>query len=447
METVVVGGGGLAGLVSALELRKAFNVVIVEKEAACGGLLRSFTNVAGVAFDYGTHVLSDTGMPELDRLLFDRLDSRGWNRFKVIRAGTHFAGQLYGKSAFIDARTLPKPLYDAAVRELLATDAVHPSDTKDLEEFLERHFGKTITEHVVAPGMRKQFAVPLRDMIPDNPFAPKRVVCFDAETSRELKKEPRLDAKIAFATNEEGVRETYHHYPREGGIGAWVDDLCADLAASGVRILNGRSVHRVHRRDGRAVAVELGGGDRIDCAHLVWTVPLFLLLKALGVEASASSPLARPVGLYHFVFDRPFLVDNHHVICYDERLKTFRVTLYPNLREDGGKGAFNCTVEVIGERSGDFSSLAGVVRDELVYIGVLSHGARVLSLDTEVVPVGFPALTHAFVEGMAQQLDAARAETSNALFLGRAKCLPFFMDHVMVEAFERSRELVTKGFP
>jgi protoporphyrinogen oxidase len=70
METIVV-GGGISGILSALLLAKTHsNVVLIERETKIGGLLSSVTSPAGDSFDYGTHYLIDTGIEEIDSLLF-----------------------------------------------------------------------------------------------------------------------------------------------------------------------------------------------------------------------------------------------------------------------------------------------------------------------------------------------------------------------------------------
>lgn len=442
MRTIVVVGGGIAGLVAALELGRSARVVLVEREAAPGGLLRSTRNRLGHAFDHGTHVLSDTGVPALDERLFGRLDGHTWNRFAVIRAGTFLRGRLWPDSVFPDARALPPALHARAARELLAAAASAPEASRDLAEFAARRFGPTIAEHVLAPVMRKQFpATTMSEMAADNPFLPRRVVAFGPEEARRRKRDPRVDDVVAFASNAEGAGTPRHHYPREGGVGRWVEGLVAELAAEGVELRCGRSVQRVAAAGGRATAVTLDDGATLPVDHLVWTVPPGLLLKALGAEAAAAPVAARPVGLFHLAFDRPFLVDNHYVTCYDEAYRTFRVTMYPNLREDGGKGGHNATVEVVLAPGEDAHALAPAVRSELSRMGLVEEAARALAVDVDVVPSGFPPLTHGFLAAVAEQQAAALRRASNVTLLGRAKTRPFFMDEVLREAHAEARRI------
>ena len=68
---IVVVGGGIAGIVSAILLQKKFGqVCIIERNDRIGGLYRSKRCDLGVTFDYGSHFLRPIGHPELDNILF-----------------------------------------------------------------------------------------------------------------------------------------------------------------------------------------------------------------------------------------------------------------------------------------------------------------------------------------------------------------------------------------
>ena len=61
MKNCVVIGGGISGLMAAIMAAEhCQSVTLVEAQSECGGLLRSWQNEAGINFDYGTHILSET---------------------------------------------------------------------------------------------------------------------------------------------------------------------------------------------------------------------------------------------------------------------------------------------------------------------------------------------------------------------------------------------------
>lgn len=435
MSSAVVVGGGIAGLVSALLLRERFDkVTLVERDPVCGGLLNSVTNAQGIAFDFGTHVLSETGVPALDRLLSASLDPAQWHSFQMIKTGNYFRGRMNRSSPHIDARSLEPDVFERGFRELMAAPRDAPSTPANLKSALERKFGATFAAAICAPALRKQLGAGLEELHAGTPFVPKRLVCAEPAESRRLKQDPFLDARIAFNSYAEGVSGVRHYYPRAGGIGLWVREFERRLRSAGVTILNGRTVAVVERAGTRATGVVLDDGARHACDALVWTIAPFLLLKAAGLAPPPAVVKNRPIGLYHLVFDRAFLDENHYVTCYDDSLRTFRATLYPNVRDTPGQAPHNCTAEVIAEGGTDFKALQPLVVEELARMGIVSPLARLLSAEVQVVPAGFPATTLEFMAAAAAQSVLAAESMRNALLLGRAKCPPFFTTEVLIEA-------------
>ena len=68
----VIVGGGIAGLTAGLILCKPRR--IIEASDYWGGLLRSEIRPPFGSFDIGSHVISETGINDLDKPLFDHVD-------------------------------------------------------------------------------------------------------------------------------------------------------------------------------------------------------------------------------------------------------------------------------------------------------------------------------------------------------------------------------------
>ncbi|MBH1964882.1 MAG: NAD(P)-binding protein [Comamonadaceae bacterium] len=437
MTTAVVAGGGIAGLLSAKLLARNFDeVLLVERDAHCGGLLGSISNDDGIAFDHGAHILSDTGVEEIDSLLYDDLSEEKWHTFRVLRAGNWFAGAMNRSSPFPDARRVGQNALRTGLAEIAAASiAQHEASPSTLAEALERRFGPTLASLVAGPAVCKQLGVDPGQLHPLTPFSIRRIICADAEESRRLKQDSRFSEPLAFGSYEEGVGATRHRYPRTGGIGQWVDGFVDGLRRDGVEIACGRTIDAVDHGAGKINSIALDDGRIVSCSMLTWTLPPALLLRVAGIRFEGRPPLSRPIGLFHLVFDVPFLDSNYHVTCYDESLHIFRVTLYPNLRNEPLQSPYNCTVEVIGDTHIDFEALLLQVVEELKLMGIVASSATLLTSMVSVVPTGFPATTHAFMDSSAKQTELAGNHLHNALLVGRARCPPFFTTDVLVDVF------------
>ncbi len=445
MTQALVIGGGISGILAALLLReRGEDVCLVERNDACGGLLRSWTSPAGLSFDYGTHVIQETGVPGIDRLLFDCIDEARWHTLRVLKTGNYYGGKLNEHSPFIDCSRLPEAAYCQGLVELLGA-APAQTPPANLPAALEAHFGATFTRQILAPVLEKLYGCGLDALHPDahRLFGLTRLVALTPEVSRELKKIPLLDGKLAFHSYREGRGPLRHFYPRAGGIGEWIKLLLGKLQAAGVQQLTGEQVRQVRGGDQAVRTVTLAGGREIACDRLVWTLPAGMFLAAAGEGgariATPRPPQLRKTTLFHYVFNTPFLTDLHYFSCFEPGMATFRVTLYPNLgREDGAPmaGPYRCTMEVLSGDSVDAAQLLAALPAELARMGVVPAGAQPSFAHSDIVAAGFPVLTTRYAEEAAGTLARARAQFRNVQFLGKGQGGAFFMSDVLRETFD-----------
>ena len=177
-KNIVVIGGGTAGIISGLCLIENANVTIIDKSPKPGGLLRS-ENFNGIDFDYGTHFVMETLDKEIDDLLFDFIDDN-WTRLSYLKAGNYFNGKLNEQSPSMDLRALDESSYNKCVSELFEKEK--DIIVSNLEDQLVKSFGKTITEEVYKPILKKYYDTDLNKLSTNShSLASSRVIVLDAE--------------------------------------------------------------------------------------------------------------------------------------------------------------------------------------------------------------------------------------------------------------------------
>lgn len=436
MSTAIVVGGGVSGLLACRMLAgRHDNVILVEKEPALGGLLRSEKNELGLVFDQGTHFISGTMVPELDEILFADLSVDDCHTFtESMLVGSYFDGHLSTESDCINTRTLPRDIHDKGVVELLNA-APDDSPSANLEDFLVKNYGPTFAEHVFAPIVKKFAGVPPDQLHPAAAaaFAVTRLVIADSFASTQLKKSEIYDQKIAWARRSDGSSNILKLYSKTRGVGAWVESLENRIRADGVRILTGCSVTSVELEDGKVKAFDLDNGDTLECDEVVWTVPPVFFLKVAGVEINSKPPKFRNMVLLHYSIDTELSTDLHCVVNYDPALISFRITLFPNITNEKRVPApHHLTVEVMIDDY-QIDDLSPRVFAEMKAMGIIPDNANILHEFHQDIRPGWPILTQDFHETAGALLDKATQTASNVTFAGRGKKENSHFMHAVLE--------------
>jgi len=431
----VVVGGGLAGLVAGLLLlRRGERVVLVEREASCGGLLRTLDLPGGRSFDQGTHLARETGVKELDELLLGELAPRAWRSFETLACGHHAAGELNVDSPFLGLESLPASLRARAAAELLALP-LDRGPHSGLDTWLRARFGATLCEHVLEPLVRARTGRAPRELAPE--LAPilglTRVRAFAPAAARALKRSPRFDQRLAYPSYEDGRSGLRSFYPRRGGIGSWIAQLAERFEREGGLLFTGQSVTRLERQGARVRTVALSSGFLLPCDRLVWTLPASLCLRAAGLACEDARPPALEAELYHFELDAPPAVALLYATNHDALLRCFRATLYTNLQgRSPAPDAHLCTAELL--RSPDQAPAPEPERiaAELRAMGLFPAAANARCLARQRLPAAFPVPGPEHRRAAARVLAQARSSFANAHFLGRANG-GFLMHEVALE--------------
>jgi hypothetical protein len=318
-----------------------------------------------------------------------------------------------------------------------------PNEFQNLEERLEAIFGETLTKKVFEPILYKYFKTSLCELAPDayKYFGPKRIIGFNPEGTKELKKSSVYDSKFAFHSFTDGISPLRTFYPHRGGTGAWIKSLEETLNQQNVQILSNNSIQFIEYENRQIKNVILEDSSKIACDYLVWTLPSFMFIKAsnLKVNYKLHPPKRLFTSLFHFIIDKPYLTDLHYLQCFDTKYKTFRVTLYGNFTGDE-QIEYPLTVELLSDEI--LNQPQEVVLRELINMEIIHPLSQITYSHHTFIKGGFPIPTNQFIADSNYQNELVKQNFDNILLLGKATGKSFFMNEVLQETFQCINTLV-----
>ena len=276
-ERVLILGGGIAGLTTALELlRRGRQATVVEKAATVGGLARTVQH-GPFRFDVGGHRFHSDDERLLrwlhdllgDDLLRVQRRSHIYLRRRFLPYPLRFPGSLAAFSAPEVARILLSYLA-ARARHRLGNRA----PARSFEEWVVRRFGRALYEIYFRPYTEKVWGMPPTDL--SAAWAAQRISV------------PGLWSAIrrTFVPGDAPppTLVSKFWYPR-AGFGAIARRLAEEIEALGGEILTEATVHRLQLAEGAyTLTYRRGDYGRRQGAHVVSTIPLDALLRALPGE-------------------------------------------------------------------------------------------------------------------------------------------------------------------
>jgi protoporphyrinogen oxidase len=376
-DRIVVVGSGIGGLCAALELSsRGHAVTVVDGSLEVGGLLRSVAS-NGCAFDLGTHFIIETLDHEVDKRMvepFVQADS-AHVFVESLREAHVLFGRLNNSTGCPDLTVLPRDELRDAQNEYRAVESPDFMASESVTDSVLRRYGTTVYESFYEPAVTKLSGtdpVGLSCEVLATLHIP-RVVLFDSETSIQMKRDPRHDARIGFSAISDGSSKVRKFYPRVGGIGAWTAFLRRTAQDRGVIFLLGEAVSAVRFEGSQALGVQLDSGDFVPAGTVVWTVAPEILLRSIGDELRGPAPIWRDVHLYHFFINSELNTDAFWVSNYDPAFHSYRTTLYDNFAPAAGSTCDGrVTVEALSA-PGEVPPPAHVIADELWRSGIVSR--------------------------------------------------------------------------
>ena len=379
MGSIVILGGGLAGLSTAWHLEKAGydNYHLFEKESRVGGLTRS-ENVDGFTFDYTGHLLhfKDKGIKETVLSLLGEnigfIERNSWIYSKNVFTRYPFQNNTYGLPeeiikeciiGFIEAK------YGKNGNKGSNSNASESKsmEEKNFEEWINENFGSGIAKHFMLPYNEKLWTVHPSEMTTEwmGRFVP--------QTSLEQ----LLDGALSDKSQKVGYNANFY-YPLNGGIEALPKAFASSLP----------NIHvdsEIQKIDLKEKKVTLKNGEEIGYDKLVSTLPLNALANSINnLPANIRNSIANL--RYNSVFninlgvDRD-LSDKHWVYFPEPEYSFYRIGFSSNFSPSmAPKGTSSLYIEIsyTDNRPIDKKRAVEKVKEDLIKARILNESDRIL---------------------------------------------------------------------
>ncbi len=462
---IVISGAGIAGLLGALvmcERGEGERVIVVDRNVEPGGLLRRFRYGVWGDFDYGMHNILETGIAELDRLIFGLLDETEWQLLEGAKrdvAGLFVNGRLQTNTPYFDLRTLPSAEFESCRRALLqhlhsqAVAAADGTTGRSAREFLVARFGEQVADRTLVPAVEKVYRRRASELdVMATMLTPMTRIAFcDEPAVRDMSATPFFRERVAWSDQRTLPLERSSGrralYPASYGIHRVVDAIVSRILSANGRIVLGAEIASVATQRSCVRAVTIKAGERVetigDVSQLVWAANIPALSRLLGEpQGRPAEPPLRTV-VANLVVDRvpEGMGDLYYFFCYDPAFRTFRVTNFVNYcRGAARNGGYPVCLEMLmTDEETRGVDLARLAAEEFRRFGISSPGTKVLFVAAEKLDSGFPLPSTANVDGMAAHRDAIRARgLSNVALVGMlAEDRLFFQTDVMADAYRK----------
>ncbi|WYP28121.1 phytoene desaturase family protein [Alkalihalobacillus sp. FSL W8-0930] len=292
MKTVVIIGGGLAGLSSAISLaHKGFQVKLFEKNAHFGGKMRRY-QLGTASFDFGPNtitmpevfnrVIRESGAEPKDYFTFKRLDTHTRNYFTD---GTYLdmtADQDVMKQN-LASFSIPRESYDRYLKDISTLYALSK------EHFFPRTFASW--KDYLSPSLTKALLqvhpFTSLDTFHRRYFTNEKVVQMFNRYATYIGSSPYLSpatfSMIAYLELIQGV------YYVKGGNPGIAEGFVTRAKELGVELYTNTEVVRIQVSNKKATGVELANGSHVSCDQLIMNGDLLQVYPELVAEKDRPS--------------------------------------------------------------------------------------------------------------------------------------------------------------
>jgi len=302
-------GGGLAGVSLAYFLQEAGHAAeVLEKEAECGGLCRSFSK-NGFSYDLGGHIIFSKDKEILDLMIGMLGDNakKHYRNNKIWYKGRYVKYPFENGLSALDKKEILECVFSFIINR-------HPKP-KNFKEWIYHTFGDGLADKYLIPYNEKIWNCKAETM--------------GLEWVERVPKPPVMDViKSALGIKTEGyTHQLNFHYPVKGGIRSLIEAFTSKLK----NIENNYEIRSV--RAGKDKWIVSNGNNEREYDKIISCIPIFDLARALeNVPSEVKSAVEKlkynSLSVIMLGIDKPKLSDKFAVYIPQKDLYFHRICFH-----------------------------------------------------------------------------------------------------------------------
>ena len=362
----VICGAGFAGIVTCHYLLKELginpnDILIIELGKEPGGLYKPWNSKILGPVDKGMHIYYETGIPEIDSIVYNSLDPCEWiilegNRKDI--AGAFYNNQLQKHTPYPDLRYISDSIKQKYISEIFEKfkRSEFENTAQNCDQYWKDRFGCSLADEVFQEISMKLYGHCASELNSTAAYITKldRVCLFEKQTMEELGLCPEIRRILAYpdqlnmpsyrTNNQRGL------YPKKG-MKHLTEKMAEYLEIQGVTIKYETEVFWIGEEKGYSDIHNAGdchisiftqnpltrGRDSIKTSKIIWTGSLPHLKKAIIQDDLQKNNMSRASSelnekscslfLYYQVESSQHDLDQlYYAYFYDQETKPFRIT-------------------------------------------------------------------------------------------------------------------------
>ena len=246
-------GAGLSSIVIAQYLINwkqvdPTNILIVESGNEAGGLYNPWISKILGSLDKGMHIFYETGIPEIDEIVYKSLEEEEWvllegNRKDI--AGAIYQNKIQYNTPYPDLSKIEETRKARYIGEILVRleQGKEDKEINNCRDYFENRFGCALTDEVYDKIVTKLYGKASSSLSPTAAYITKldRICLFDEAMTRELHGYKKSRDIVAYP-NQLNMPENYRinkqrgYYPKKG-MKYLVDSMISKLVMQGVKVM------------------------------------------------------------------------------------------------------------------------------------------------------------------------------------------------------------------